>query len=134
MSPLQRLRQIPDTKRDTLHDFINRTVKDEAEAIYTNELRSYLGIAGHNTRHETVNHSEDEWVVGDVHTNSIEGVRSLFERSPIGAFHKVSRKHLGRYLEELEWRFTNRNNNHIFRDTLQRIVKTNHLTYQELTA
>lgn len=87
-----------------------------------------------NTRHETVNHSEDEWVVYDVHTNSIEGVWSLFKRSLIGAYHKVSCKHLGRYLEELEWRFTNRNNNHIFRDTLQRIVKTKYLTYQRLTA
>ena len=129
-----RLEQIPNTRRDTLHDFINRTVKDEAEAIYTDELRSYLGIEDHNTRHETVNHSEDEWVVGDVHTNSIEDVWSLFKRSIVGAFHKVSRKHLGRYLEELEWRFTNRNNDHIFRDTLQRIVNTNHLTYERLTA
>ena len=129
-----RLEQIPDTKRDTLHDFISRAVKDEAEAIYTDELRSYLGIEDHNTRHETVNHSEEEWVVGGVHTNSIEGVWSLFKRSIVGAFHKVSRKHLGRYLEELEWRFTNRNNDHIFRDTLQRIVNTNHLTYERLTA
>lgn len=58
----------------TIHDFIKRTVKDEAEAIYTDELKSYIGIADHNTRHETVNHSEEEWVVGDVHTNSVEGL------------------------------------------------------------
>lgn len=69
-----RLERIPDIRRHTLHDFIRRTVKDEAEAIYTDELASYLGIADHNTRHETVNHSAEEWVVGDVHTNSIEGV------------------------------------------------------------
>ena len=129
-----RLEQIPDTKRHTLHDFISRTVRDEAEAIYTDELRSYLGIEDHNTRHDTVNYSEEEWVVDDVHTNSIEGVWNLFKRSIDGAFHKVRRKHLGRYLEELEWRFTNRNNDHIFRDTLHRIVHTNHLTYQQLTA
>ena len=83
---------------------------------------------------ETGDHSEDEWVVGDVYTNSIEGGWSLFKRSLVGAFHKVRRKHLGRDLEELEWRFTNRNHDHIFRDTLQRIVNTYHLTHQQLTA
>ena len=73
-------------------------------------MAAYLGIADHNTRHETVNHSIEGWVDGDVHTNSIEGVWSLFKRSIIGAFHKVSEKHLDRYLEELEWRYGNREN------------------------
>ena len=129
-----RLERIPDTKRATLHDFISRTVKDEAEAIYTDELASYLGIADENTRHETVNHSIEEWVVGDVHTNSIEGVWSLFKRSIIGAFHKVSEKHLDRYLEELEWRYSNRDNDRIFADTLSRIVNTKPLEYEDLIA
>ena len=129
-----RLERIPDVKRNTLHDFIRRTVKDEAEAIYTDELASYLGIADHNTRHETVNHSMEEWTVGDVHTNSIEGVWSMFKRSIIGAFHKVSTKHLDRYLDELEWRFSNRDNDHIFVHTLRRIVNTDRLEYKALIA
>ena len=129
-----RLEHIPDVKRHTLHDFIRRTVKDEAEAIYTDELASYLGVADHDTRHETVNHSMEEWTVGDVHTNSIEGVWSLFKRSIIGAFHKVSAKHLDRYLDELEWRFSNRDNDHIFIHTLRRIVNTARLEYKALIA
>ena len=129
-----RLERIANTRRGTLHDFIARTVKDEAEAIYTDELASYLGIADHNTRHETVNHSAEEWAVGDVHTNSIEGVWSLFKRSIIGAFHQVSEKHLDRYLEELEWRFGNRENDHIFSDTLRRMVNTEPMEYRKLVA
>ena len=78
-------------------------MKDEAEAIYTDEFKSYIGIADHDTRHETVIHPEEEWVIGDVHTNSIEGVWSLFKRSLTGTFHKMSVKHMGRYLDELEW-------------------------------
>ena len=127
-----RMERIPNVKKATLHDFIARTVKDEAEAIYTDELKSYLGIADHNTRHETVNHSAEQWVVGDVHTNGIENVWSLFKRSIVGAFHKISAKHLDRYLEELEWRFNNRSNPHIFRDTMARIVNTNRMTYRQL--
>ena len=128
-----RLEQVPDTRRATLHDFIARTVKDEAEAIYTDDLASYLGIADHDTRHATVNHSMEQWVLGDVHTNSIESIWALFTRSIMGAFHHVSPKYLDRYLEELEWRFSNRKNQYIFMDTLRRIVRTEPLTYAALT-
>ena len=127
-----RLERIPDTRRATLHDFIARTVKDEAEAIYTDELASYLGIADANTRHATVNHSEFQWTFGDVHTNSIESIWALFKRSIMGAFHHVSAKHLDRYLEELEWRFSNRKNQYLFMDTLRRIVRTEPMTYAQL--
>lgn len=129
-----RIERIPNIRKGTIHDFVKRNVSDEAEAIYTDELKSYLGVGDADTRHETVNHSADEWVVGDVHTNSIEGVWSLFKRSLMGSFHKVSMKHIDRYLSELEWRFNNRDNEHIFMDTLKRIVRTDTLTYAELTA
>ena len=128
------LERIPNVKRQTLHGFINRTVKDDAEAIYTDELKSYPGIADHDTRHETVNHSAEKWVVGDVHTNGIEGVWSLFKRSIIGTFHKMSLKYMDRYLEELEWRINNPDKPHIFRDTLGRIMSTGNLTYRKLVA
>ena len=129
-----RIQRIPDIRKNTLHEFVRRTVKDEAKAIYTDDLKSYIGIGDDDTRHETVNHSAEEWVIGDVHTNSIEGVWSLFKRSIVGSFHKMSAKHMDRYLEELEWRFNNRDNPHIFRDTLRRIMNTNPLTYRDLVA
>ena len=100
----------------------------------SDELKSYLGIADHNTRHETVNHSEEIWVVGDVHTNGIKNAWSLFKRSIIGAFHKMSEKHMDRYLEEFEWRFNNRKNPHIFMNTLRRMVQTDPMTYRDLVA
>ena len=129
-----RIERIPNIRKPTLHGFIERTVSAEAEAIYTDELKSYIGVETDDRRHETVNHSEEEWVVGDVHVNSVENVWSLFKRSIMGAFHKVSTKHLDRYLEELEWRFNNRDNPYIFRDTLARIMQTEPLEYQRLIA
>ncbi|MYI66829.1 MAG: IS1595 family transposase [Gemmatimonadetes bacterium] len=129
-----RLERIPNIRKDTIHDFVRRTIADEAEAIYTDELRSHIGLETPERRHETVNHSADEWVMGDVHTNSVEGVWSLFKRSIAGSFHKISVKHMDRYLEELEWRFNNRENPHIFPDTLRRIVNTDPLEYRKLIA
>ena len=71
---------------------------------------------------------------GQVRTNTIEGVWSPFKRSIMGSFHKISAKHMDRSLEELEWRFNNRDSPHIFRDTLARVVNTDPLRYRELMA
>ena len=49
-------------------------------------------------------------------------------------FHKISVKHLDRYLEELEWRYNNRRNTYIFRDTLARIMDTTPLEFRVLVA
>lgn len=126
------LQVAPDRGRETLHAFIKENVSGETEAIYTDEWPPYKGIADQNTRHETVNHSIDEYVRGDVHTNGVEGVWSLFKRSVIGSFHKISLKHLDAYLDELEWRFNNRENPYLFRDTLIRLLRSEKLPYQQL--
>ena len=120
--------------RETLHGFIREKTADKTEAYYTDDWAPYQGIADKNTRHETVNHSIEEWVRGDVHTNSIEGVWSLLKRSIIGAYHKVSVKHLDAYLDELEWRYNNRNNPWLFRDTLLRLLTSDNLPYERLVS
>ncbi len=104
------------------------------EAIYTDEWRAYLGLADKDTKHETVNHSAKEWVRGDVHTNSMENVWSLLARSIIGAYHHVSTKHLDAYLDELEFRFNNRENPHMFRDAMCKLLVANSLPYAKLIA
>jgi transposase-like protein len=76
----------------------------------------------------------DEWVRGDVHTNTVESAWSLFDRAVVGSYHKVSRKHLPAYLQEFEFRFNNRENPYPFRDTLLRLLDSENLTYKELTA
>jgi len=127
-----RLQAVKRGDRETLHKFIHSKTADECPAIYTDENPTYNGIADANTVHETVNHSAEEWVRGDIHTNSVESVWSLLKRSIIGAYHKVSMKHLDAYLGELEHRFNNRNNEFLFRDTLLKLVKSDSLSFREL--
>ena len=129
-----RIEAVPNIKRATLHAFSARNTRSDTEAIYTDELKSYLGIADHDTRHETVKHSEEEWVVGDVHTNSVEGVWSLLKRSIVGAWHQVSAKHLDAYLSEVEFRINHRNDPYIFEAVLIRLLDGQALRYRELTA
>lgn len=120
--------------RKTLHGFIHGTVDDKAEAIMTDDWNPYDGIADHNTRHETVSHRQKEWVRADVHTNTVEGVWSLFKRSIVGSYHQLSTKHLPAYLDEMAFRFNNRNNPFLFRDTLLRLLASGTLPYERLTA
>lgn len=128
-----RLKVVKCADRETMHKFIKEHTHPACEAIYTDEHAGYDGIADSDTRHETVNHSKEEWVNGDVHTNNVESVWSLLKRSVVGAYHKVSVKHLDAYLDELEHRFNGRNNKFLFRDTLLKLVKAEKLPYQELT-
>jgi transposase-like protein len=80
-----------------------------------------------------VNHSKYEWVRGAVHTNSVENAWSLFKRSLVGSYHKVSKKHLDAYLDEFEWRFNNRKNPYLFRDTMLKLIESPNLEYKKLT-
>jgi transposase-like protein len=109
-------------------------VADDAIAIYTDSHRSYRGVADKNTRHEYVNHAADEWVRGDVHTNTVENAWSLFDRAVIGSYHKLSKKHLAAYLDEFAFRFNNRENPYLFRDTLLRLVEGDAMPYRTLVA
>jgi transposase-like protein len=124
----------PNKSKATIRGFIKRTVSPDAEAIYTDDSNSYGDLSDANTRHETVAHRLEEWVRGDVSTNSIEGEWSLFNRGLVGAFHHVSPKHLDRYLDEFEFRANNRGNPHIFRDAVRELVLSGNLEYKTLTA
>ena len=127
-----RLQVVPGNDKETLHAFIHSHAADKTENIYTDQHPAYVGIGDANTRHETVNHSIEEWVRGDVHTNGIESVWSLLDRSIMGSFHHVSVKHLDSYLDELEWRQNNKENAYLFRDTLAKLLASDNLSYQEL--
>ncbi len=127
-----RLQTTSAVSRENLHGFI-RTVAPNPERIITDELFQHRGIADGDTTHETVEHGRHEYVRGDIHTNSIESAFGLFKRGMVGSFHQVSRKHLDRYLDEFAFRFNNRKNAYLFRDTLTRMVQGEPLPYGKLT-
>jgi transposase-like protein len=123
--------------RDTsaeLKGWVKEAISDDAARIMTDENRGYHGIEDDNTTHETVVHSKGEYVRGDVHTNGIEGAFGLFKRSLVGSFHHISFKHMDRYLDEFEFKYNNRKNAYLFRDTLQKLVQTEAIPYEQLTA
>jgi transposase-like protein len=85
------------------------------------------------SKRKTINHSR-EYAHGDVHTNTVESAFSLLKRGILGTWHKVSAKHLPAYLDEMCFRFNNRKNRFLFRDTLTKLILSPNLEYKHLTA
>lgn len=76
--------------------------------LRTDELIFYKGVGWNFASHETVKHSADEYVRGDVHTNTIEGFYSIFKRGMKGVYQHCSERDLQRYLNEFDFRYSNR--------------------------
>ncbi len=126
-------RQHRATSRE-VQGFLAEVAADDTTAIYTDQATWYKGIADQNTRHESVDHSAEEWVRGDVSTQSIESAWSLLKRSIVGSYHQLSAKHLQAYMDEFTFRFNNRENPFLFRDTLLKLISAGALTYSRLIA
>jgi transposase-like protein len=76
--------------------------------VMTDEWRGYNDLRQHFASHETVKHSAEEYVRGDVHTNTVEGYFSVFKRGMKGVYQHCAEKHLHRYLAEFNFRYSNR--------------------------
>ena len=91
---------VTSTDKDTLQGF----VKDHAApgaTVYTDDATAYESLP---FNHATVKHSLSEYVKGDIHTNGIESLWSMLKRAHMGTFHKLSPKHLDRYIQEFAGR------------------------------
>jgi len=133
-----RLFHAPDAKIETLAQYIKEHVSADVEAIMTDEYKAYpkaLRLSGQNpAKHFTVNHSAKIYVDGNITTNGIESAFSLFKRGVIGSYHRISIKHLHRYLSEFETRFNGRKIEDRFEPTLRRMLGIEPMPYAELVA
>ncbi|HEX8726885.1 MAG TPA: IS1595 family transposase [Gemmatimonadaceae bacterium] len=96
----------------TLGEFMREVLSNRVSLLSTDKSRRYPKIRGLN--HGAVDHSAGQYVVGAIHTNTIEGFWSQFKRGIVGTFHKVTAKYLPLYVAEFEFRYNNRKNPDIF--------------------
>ena len=93
-----------DTKQPTLKAFVEGNTLDDI-TLFTDESSSYNTVT---RKRETVNHGAGEYVRGMAHTNGLESFWAMLDRAYMGTFHKISRKHLNRYVKEFEGRHNRR--------------------------
>jgi ISXO2-like transposase domain/Transposase zinc-ribbon domain len=101
------------TGEDSVITFITQAVSDKVSLLATDAWPGYKGIPTAYP-HASVDHHKHQYVVGAVHTNTIEGFWSIFKRGVVGTFHKVSAKYLPLYVAEFQFRYNNRTNEDIF--------------------
>ncbi len=89
---------------NTIRDALWRHLNMDSR-LYTDGAVAYRNMT---REHSSVDHSKEEWVRGDVHTNTLEGFFSIFKRGLIGIYQHVEEQHLDRYLAEFDFRYNNR--------------------------
>jgi transposase-like protein len=98
-----RAQVIAAANKPTLHGFVCAHAATGA-TVYTDEASAYQGLPALFYHHESVKHSVGEYVNGMAHTNGMESFWSMLKRGLVGVFHKVSPKHLDRYVGEFAGR------------------------------
>src|SRR6266508_1112329 len=96
---------MPRVTAQNLDAAINAHIEPDA-MMMTDEFSAYQALGRKN--HQTVNHAREEYVRGDVYTNTAEGFFSLLKRGITGVYHHVGRGHLNRYCDEFAFRYENR--------------------------
>ena len=87
------------TDKKTLHGYIAAHVKP-GSPVFTDEHKAYAGLLNH----KAVKHSVGQYVKDQAHTNGIESFWALLKRGYYGTYHKMSPKHLQRYVDEFSGR------------------------------
>jgi len=132
---------VEDVKSGTLAKYVQENVSGNVEVIVTDDSSSYPRalddaapplFGNMRSKHKTIKHSAGVYVEGDVHTNTVESAFSLLKRGIVGSWHKVSAKHLARYLAEMEFRFNRRKGYDLFTETLRHMVNCDPLSFREL--
>jgi transposase-like protein len=123
-------------KAGTMAKYIRENISENVDVIFTDDYPSYPSAvkrAGMNPRKlKTINHSKRIYVMGDTYTNTVESAFSLFKRGVRGTWHHISAKHLPAYLNEMCFRFNNRKNPYLFRDTILKLIASSNLEYKKL--
>ncbi len=88
---------MPNVRGDNLHAVLDQHASPKSHFM-TDEERSLVAIGWNFKSHGTVNHTKDEYVRGNVHTNTVEGFFSILKRGVYGVYQHVSEAHLHRYL------------------------------------
>lgn len=107
-------RVVPDTTARTLQGFVEGHT-EETTQVYTDDARAYIGLS---RPHQAVKHSVGEYVRDMAHTNGMESFWAGMKRGFDGVYHKMSPKHLDRYVHEFSGRHNARSH-----DTIEQMAR-----------
>ncbi len=98
---------VPNVKSITILPMVNQNIEKGAQ-VFTDEFKVYLALPAMGYHHATVPHAEKVYVLGNAHTNTVDGFWSLAKNGIRGVYHAVSAKYLQHYLDEYAFRYNHR--------------------------
>lgn len=126
---------VDDLKPATLAPILSENIAKEAR-LMTDEAQHYKRLGKGFASHESVRHAADEYVRGDVTTNTVEGYFSVFKKGMRGVYQHCAKKHLHRYLAEFDFRYNEREANGVDdrkrTDNALRSIVGKRLTYRRV--
>ena len=119
---------VPDITKKTLQKIVELKAIPGVK-VYTDEWWGYHGLPNR----EVVRHGVGQWVDGMAHTNGLESFWSLMKRGYMGTYHKMSGKHLNRYVGEFAGRFNDRDRDTVDQmEAMARGMLHRHMSYKQL--
>lgn len=117
------------TLKPILQEYIDASAK-----VFTDQFGAYYGLDKYFAKHSTTNHSDNEYVRGEVHSNNIEAVWNHFKRMIFGTYHYISPKHLQNYCYEMMLRYNTREHESEFERFEEVVFRSSgrRLKYKEL--
>jgi hypothetical protein len=100
-----------------LKKIAKKSIDFENTVLMTDDYKGYIPFKK-LVNHQTINHSQKQYVDGNKHTNTIEGFWSLLKRGITGQYHYLSNKWLNKYITEFCYKYNNRNNQNVFENLL----------------
>ena len=117
-------------KGETIHPIIERNVSKSSKVI-TEDYKGYRKLSSMFADYRIIKHSDLEYVVEDIHTNTIENFWSHFKQGIIGIYHKMSTKHLNHYIKEFQFCYNTRELNEAQRMNVMLRKVEGRLTYDD---
>ncbi len=100
--------KVENVQAKTLMPLVTESV-ETGSTVYTDELPSYNSLKGLGYEHKQIPHAMKVYVIGDIHTNTIDGFWGNTKNGIKGVYHQVSPKYLQNYLNEYGFRYSHRN-------------------------
>lgn len=98
---------VPHVTGKTLKPIIREQI-DKDTHIVTDDMGAYKDLDKEFDNHSVVCHSQNEYVRGPIHTNTIENYFSILKRGLVGVYQHVGPQHLKRYIGEFDFRYNHR--------------------------
>lgn len=104
-----------------LIDVLNQVCKGKNVTVISDEFKGYNKLKNTNYIHLRIDHTKT-FVDNDIHTNTVESFWAIVKRAFYGTYHRISKKYLQGYINEISFRYNHRNINESFDLLLENTV------------